>query len=122
MPHAHIVTTTTHKTLRGPRGGMVLCQPEFADAVDKGCPMVLGGPLPQAMAAKAIAFREALDDSFQGYAQRIVDNARVLAEQLQRRGCEVLTGGTDNHIVLADVTGSYGLTGRQAEARCGPWG
>jgi len=94
----------------------VLCQPQFADAVDKGCPMVLGGPLPHAMAAKAIAFREALDDSFCQYAQRIVTNARVLAEQLRRRGCEVLTGGTDNHIVLADVAASYGLTGRQAES------
>jgi glycine hydroxymethyltransferase len=116
VPHAHIVTTTTHKTLRGPRGGMVLCQPEFVDAVDKGCPTVLGGPLPHAMAAKAVALQEALDGSFGDYAHRIVANARVLAEQLQRRGCEVLTGGTDNHIVLADVAASYGLTGRQAES------
>jgi len=116
VAHAHVVTSTTHKTLRGPRGGLVLCQPEFAEAVDKGCPTVLGGPLPHAMAAKAIALREALDDSFRQYAQRIVANARALAEQLLRRGCEVLTGGTDNHIVLADVAASYGLTGRQAES------
>jgi glycine hydroxymethyltransferase len=115
VAHAHVVTTTTHKTLRGPRGGMVLCQPEFADAVDKGCPAILGGPLPHAMAAKAVAFTEALEPSFAGYAQRIVDNARTLAEGLQTRGLTVLTGGTDNHIVLADVATSYGLSGRQAE-------
>jgi glycine hydroxymethyltransferase len=114
--HAHVVTTTTHKTLRGPRGGMVLCQPEFAEAVDKGCPTVLGGPLPHAMAAKAIALREALHPSFQEYARNIVTNARSLAEELQRRGGAVLTGGTDNHIVLMDVAESYGLTGRQAES------
>jgi glycine hydroxymethyltransferase len=113
--HAHIVTSTTHKTMRGPRGGFVLCQPEFADAVDKGCPTILGGPLPHAMAAKAVAFREALDHSFADYAARIVENSRSLAEQLQRRGCTVVTGGTDNHIVLVDVA-AEGLTGRQAES------
>jgi glycine hydroxymethyltransferase len=116
VPFAHVVTTTTHKTLRGPRGGMVLCTSEFASAVDKGCPMVLGGPLPHAMAAKAVALREALEPGFQQYAQRIVDNARSLAEELQRRGGTVLTGGTDNHLVLLDVAASYGLTGRQAES------
>jgi glycine hydroxymethyltransferase len=115
VPHAHILTTTTHKTLRGPRGGMVLCQPEFADAVDKGCPTILGGPLPNMMAAKAVALREALDGSFIDYAARIVQNSRGLAEHLQRRGCTVLTGGTDNHIVLVDVA-RRGLTGRQAES------
>jgi glycine hydroxymethyltransferase len=115
VPFAHIVTSTTHKTLRGPRGGLVLCQPEFADAVDKGCPAILGGPLPHVMAAKAVAFREASQDSFQDYAARIVANARTLAEELQRRGLDVLTGGTDNHIVLTDVAATYGLTGRQAE-------
>jgi len=114
--HAHVVTTTTHKTLRGPRGGMVMCTAEYAPAVDKGCPMVLGGPLPHAMAAKAVALREALDPSFRDYAHAIVDNSRALAEELQRRGAQVLTGGTDNHIVLVDVTASYGLTGRQAES------
>ncbi|WP_433619350.1 glycine hydroxymethyltransferase [Dactylosporangium sp. CA-139114] len=116
VPYAHVVTSTTHKTLRGPRGGLVLCVPEFADAVDKGCPTVLGGPLPHAIAAKAVALREALQPSFADYAHRIVDNARTLAEQLQQRKVEVVTGGTDNHIVLADVTTTYGLTGRQAES------
>jgi glycine hydroxymethyltransferase len=116
VPHAHVVTTTTHKTLRGPRGGMVLCVPEFAEAVDKGCPTVLGGPLPHAIAAKAVALREALRPSFRDYAARIVENAQTLAEQLLRRKVEVLTGGTDNHLVLADVAASFGLTGRQAES------
>jgi glycine hydroxymethyltransferase len=119
--HAHVVTTTTHKTLRGPRGGMVMCTPEYAPAVDKGCPMVLGGPLPHAMAAKAVALQEALDPGFRDYAHAIVDNARTLADGLQSRGGTVLTGGTDNHIVLLDVTASYGLTGRQAESALRSW-
>ncbi|MFI7429921.1 glycine hydroxymethyltransferase [Micromonospora sp. NPDC049836] len=114
VPHAHIVTTTTHKSLRGPRGGMVLCGPELADQVDRGCPMVLGGPLPHVMAAKAVALAEARRPDFADYAQRIVDNARALADGLLRRGAKLVTGGTDNHLVLIDVTG-YGLTGRQAE-------
>jgi glycine hydroxymethyltransferase len=114
VPHAHIVTTTTHKTLRGPRGGMVLCQPELAKAVNQGCPMVLGGPLPHVMAAKAVAFAEARQPDFQLYAQRVVANAQALADGLQARGTRLVTGGTDNHLVLIDVTG-YGLTGRQAE-------
>jgi glycine hydroxymethyltransferase len=115
IPHAHIVTTTTHKSLRGPRGGMVLCQSELAEFVDKGCPMVLGGPLPNVMAAKAVAFAEARRPDFQVYAQRIVDNAVALAEGLMRRGAKLVTDGTDNHIVLIDVR-NYGLTGRQAES------
>ncbi|MBW4701363.1 MULTISPECIES: glycine hydroxymethyltransferase [unclassified Micromonospora] len=114
VPHAHIVTTTTHKSLRGPRGGMVLCGPELADQVDRGCPMVLGGPLPHVMAAKAVALAEARRPDFADYAQRIVDNAQALAEGLLRRGTTLVTGGTDNHLVLLDVSG-YGLTGRQAE-------
>ncbi|WP_320064100.1 glycine hydroxymethyltransferase [Micromonospora sp. RTGN7] len=114
VPHAHIVTTTTHKSLRGPRGGMVLCGPELADQVDRGCPMVLGGPLPHVMAAKAVALAEARRPDFAGYAQRIVDNAQALAEGLLSRGATLVTGGTDNHLVLIDVSG-YGLTGRQAE-------
>ncbi|MEU1753191.1 glycine hydroxymethyltransferase [Micromonospora matsumotoense] len=114
VPHAHIVTTTTHKSLRGPRGGMVLCGPELADQVDRGCPMVLGGPLPHVMAAKAVALAEARRPDFTDYAQRIVDNAQALAEGLLRRGTTLVTGGTDNHLVLLDVS-SYGLTGRQAE-------
>ena len=115
VPFAHIVTTTTHKSLRGPRGGMVLCQPELADLVDKGCPMVLGGPMPHVMAAKAVALAEARLPSFAVYAQAIADNAKSLAEGLLKRGVTLVTGGTDNHLVLLDVATSYGLTGRQAE-------
>ncbi|PJE95738.1 serine hydroxymethyltransferase [Streptomyces carminius] len=114
VPHANIVTTTTHKSLRGPRGGMVLCDEALAEHVDRGCPMVLGGPLPNVMAAKAVALAEARQPDFRTYAQRIVDNAAALAEGLTRRGAALVTGGTDNHLVLIDVTG-YGLTGRQAE-------
>ena len=114
IPHAHIVTSTTHKSLRGPRGGMVLAQPELADQVDRGCPMVLGGPLSHVMGAKAVALAEARRPEFQDYARRIVDNAKALAEGLTRRGATVVSGGTDNHLVLVDVD-KYGLTGRQAE-------
>lgn len=115
VPHAHVVTSTSHKSLRGPRGGFVLAQPEFADAVDRGCPMVLGGPLPHVMAAKAVAFAEARQPSFAGYAQAIADNAQSLADGLKRRGARLVTDGTDNHLVLLDVT-AFGLTGRQAES------
>ncbi|MGY1778196.1 glycine hydroxymethyltransferase [Geodermatophilus sp. SYSU D00804] len=115
VPHAHVVTSTSHKSLRGPRGGFVLAQPEYSDAVDRGCPMVLGGPLPHVMAAKAVAFAEARRPEFAGYAQAVVDNAVSLAEGLSRRGARLVTGGTDNHIVLLDVSG-FGLTGRQAES------
>ncbi|MFD3456556.1 glycine hydroxymethyltransferase [Streptomyces sp. NPDC058691] len=116
VPHAQIVTTTTHKSLRGPRGGMVLCDSSLAEQVDRGCPMVLGGPLPHVMAAKAVALAEARHTDFHGYAQRIVDNSKALAEGLLRRGTTLVTGGTDNHLALIDVESSYGLTGRQAEA------
>jgi glycine hydroxymethyltransferase len=116
VAHAQVVTTTTHKTLRGPRGGMVLCTDEFAEFVDKGCPMVLGGPLPHAIAAKAVALREAAAPSFQQYASRVVENAQALAEASIQEGMEVLTGGTDNHLLLLDVAASFGLTGRQAES------
>jgi glycine hydroxymethyltransferase len=115
VPHAHVTTTTTHKSLRGPRGGLVLATEEYAGAVDKGCPMVLGGPLSHVMAAKAVALAEARQPSFQDYAQRIADNAKALAEGFLTRGARLVTGGTDNHIVLLDVT-SFGLTGRQAES------
>lgn len=94
---------------------MVLCQPELADLVDKGCPMVLGGPMPHVMAAKAVALAEARLPSFALYAQAITDNARSLAEGLLKRGVTLVTGGTDNHLILLDVATSYGLTGRQAE-------
>src|SRR5664279_3249136 len=86
VPHAQVTTTTTHKSLRGPRGGMVLCQPEFTDAVDRGCPMVLGGPLGHVMAAKAVALAEARQPSFRAYAQDVADNAVALAAGLTRRG------------------------------------
>ncbi len=115
VPHAHIITTTTHKTLRGPRGGMVLCHEELAEHVDRGCPMVLGGPLAHVMAAKAVALAEARTADFRAYAQRVVDNAAALADGLLRRGVALVTGGTDNHLVLLDVS-AHGLTGRQAEA------
>uniref|UniRef100_UPI0035CB78D3 glycine hydroxymethyltransferase n=1 Tax=uncultured Jatrophihabitans sp. TaxID=1610747 RepID=UPI0035CB78D3 len=115
VPHAHVVTTTTHKSLRGPRGGMVLCQPEFADSVDRGCPMVLGGPLGHVMAAKAVALAEARQPTFATYAQAVADNAVTLAEGLDKRGARLVTGGTENHLVLVDVS-SFGLTGRQAES------
>jgi glycine hydroxymethyltransferase len=115
VAHAHIVTTTTHKTLRGPRGGMVLCQKDWAETIDRGCPLVLGGPLPHVMAAKAVAFWEASQPSFATYAQRVVDNAQALAEALMQRGVPVLTQGTDNHLVMLDLR-RMGLNGRQAEA------
>jgi glycine hydroxymethyltransferase len=115
VPHAHVTTSTTHKSLRGPRGGLVLCQPEYADAVDRGCPMVLGGPLGHVMAAKAVALAEARQPAFQDYARRVADNAVALAEGLVRRGARIVTGGTDNHLVLIDVS-TFGVTGRQAES------
>ncbi len=115
VPHAHVVTTTTHKSLRGPRGGLVLATEEYADAVDKGCPMVLGGPLSHVMAAKAVALAEARRPEFQTYASRVADNAQSLAEGFVKRDALLVTGGTDNHLVLLDVSG-FGLTGRQAES------
>jgi len=116
LPHAHIVTSTTHKSLRGPRGGVVLSNdPEIAPFIDKGCPMVLGGPLANVMAAKAVCFAEAKKPEFATYAQQIADNAHALAEGLKSRGAKLVTDGTNNHIVLVDVT-SFGLTGRQAES------
>ena len=114
--HAHIITSTTHKSLRGPRGGMVLCTAEYAAFVDRGCPMVLGGPMPHVMAAKAVALAEARTPNFANYAQRIIDNADALAHGLVRRGVRLVTGGTENHLVLMDVTTGFGLTGRQAES------
>ncbi|MCB0910450.1 MAG: glycine hydroxymethyltransferase [Propionibacteriaceae bacterium] len=115
IPYADVVASTTHKSLRGPRGGFVLATAEYQPAVDRGCPMVLGGPLSHIMAAKAVAFAEARQTSFQTYAQAVADNAKTLADGLLRRGVDLVTGGTDNHIVLLDV-GSFGLTGRQAES------
>jgi glycine hydroxymethyltransferase len=116
VPFADVVTSTTHKSLRGPRGGFVLCTSEYAPYVDKGCPMVLGGPLPHVMAAKAVAFAEARQPAFAAYAAAILANAQALADGLLRRGVSLVSGGTSNHLVLMDVAASYGLTGRQAES------
>jgi glycine hydroxymethyltransferase len=115
VPHAHVVTSTSHKSLRGPRGGFILATEEYAPSVDRGCPMVLGGPLSHVMAAKAVALAEARQPEFRTYAQAIADNAKSLAEGFLSRGAKLVTGGTDNHIVLLDVS-SFGLTGRQAES------
>jgi glycine hydroxymethyltransferase len=115
IPHAHVVTTTTHKTLRGPRAGMVLSTKEFAEALDKGCPLTMGGPLPHVIAAKAVAFREAGTADFKTYAAKIVENSKALAAAFMANGLDVLTGGTDNHLMLVNVR-TIGLTGRQAES------
>lgn len=114
IPFADIVTSTTHKTLRGPRGGLVLAKAHMKEFVDRGCPMVLGGPLPHVIAAKAVAFKEALQPSFKIYAQNVIDNAQMLGKTLLEEGYSVLTGGTDNHMVIVDVS-QHGLTGRHAE-------
>lgn len=115
VPYADIVTSTTHKTLRGPRGGLILCKKEYREVIDKGCPLVLGGPLPHVMAAKAVAFKEANSEAFQNYAKQVVLNAQAFAESLLRKDVRLVTGGTDNHLLVVDVMSSFGLTGRQAE-------
>ena len=112
---ADVVTTTTHKTLRGPRGGLILCKEEFRESVDKGCPLVIGGPLPHVMAAKLVALKEAETEEFRSYARKIVDNSSHLADAFMKKDATVLTGGTDNHLMLLDVS-RYGLNGRQAES------
>ncbi len=114
IPHAQIVTSTTHKTLRGPRGGFVLCTKEYAEYVDKGCPLVIGGPLPHMLAAKAVAFHEANLPSFKEYARNIVANSRALAHALIDLGFTLATAGTDNHLMLINVAESCGITGAQA--------
>jgi glycine hydroxymethyltransferase len=115
VPHAHIVTTTTHKTLRGPRAGLILCQQQFAAAVDKCVfPGQQGGPLVHVIAAKAVAFGEALQPSFREYASQIVRNAKVLAEALAEQGFRVISGGTDTHVLLIDVF-AKGILGSEAE-------
>lgn len=115
VAHAHVVTSTTHKTLRGPRGGIVLCVKEFAESVDKGCPLVIGGPLGHCMAAKAVALTEANTPAYKQYAANIAENARTLAEACIANGMTIATGGTDNHLMLINVT-PFGLSGRQAES------
>ncbi len=115
VPHAHLVTTTTHKTLRGPRAGMILCQQQFAAAVDRSVfPGQQGGPLVHVIAGKAAAFREALEPEFKQYAQQVVVNARALAETLMGEGYRVISGGTDTHVMLVDVF-SRGILGSEAE-------
>lgn len=114
IPYGDVVTSTTHKTLRGPRGGIVLCKKEFASGLDKGCPSVLGGPLPHVMAAKAIAFQEANQPSFKTYAHKIVENSQALAEAFLSKGLRLVTGGTDNHLLVVDLT-QFRLTGRHGE-------
>ena len=119
VPHAQIVTTTTHKTLRGPRAGLVLCQQPYAAAVDKSVfPGQQGGPLVHIIAAKAAAFKEVLQPEFKVYAQQIVANAKVLAEALQSEGFRVVSGGTDTHLMLIDVF-AKGILGSEAEAALG---
>jgi glycine hydroxymethyltransferase len=115
VPHAHFVTTTTHKTLRGPRGGMILCKEEFAKQIDKSIfPGIQGGPLMHVIAAKAVAFGEALQDSFKTYIEQVKENASRLAEALKKEGLTIVSDGTDNHLLLVDVR-SLNLTGKVAE-------
>ncbi len=122
VPHAHIVTSTTHKTLRGPRAGMILSRQEFAPAIDKVVfPGMQGGPLVHIIAAKAVCFREALQPEFQDYARQIVSNAKMLAETLAAEGFRIISGGTDTHLMLVDVF-SKGMLGSDAEKALGEAG
>ncbi|MEA2514623.1 MAG: glycine hydroxymethyltransferase [Thermomicrobiales bacterium] len=115
IPHAHVTMTTTHKTLRGPRGGMIVTSEEFAKAIDKTIfPGLQGGPLMHVIAGKAVAFGEALQPAFRAYSQAIIDNAQALASSLIDRGLPIVSGGTDTHVMLVDV-GAIGLSGKQAE-------
>jgi glycine hydroxymethyltransferase len=116
VPYADVVTTTTHKTLRGPRGGMILCRARYAPAIDKAVfPGIQGGPLMHVIAAKAVALKEAQQPEFKEYQRQIVKNARALARFLMDRGFELVSGGTDNHLMLVDLR-NKGVTGREAEA------
>ena len=117
VPYAHVVTTTTHKTLRGPRGGMILCKEDFAKQIDKAVfPGTQGGPLMHIIAAKAVALGEALTDEFKDYQKQVVKNAAVLADELMKRGVNIVSGGTDNHLMLLDLR-SKGITGKELEHR-----
>ena len=117
VPYAHFVTSTTHKTLRGPRGGIILCKQEFAKDLDRNVfPGIQGGPLMHVIARKAVCFGEALKPEFTDYARQIIANCQALCEALQQEGLRIVTGGTDNHLILADVKSSYGITGKKAEA------
>lgn len=115
VEYADFVTTTTHKTLRGPRGGLILCKNEFAQKLDKSIfPGIQGGPLMHIIAAKAVCFKEAMEDSFKSYQQQILNNAKVLSQELANRGFRIVSGGTDNHLMLVDLR-NKGLTGKEAE-------
>ncbi len=117
VPHAEFVTTTTHKTLRGPRGGMIICREEFAKEIDKTIfPGIQGGPLVHVIAAKAVAFKEALSPEFRNYQQQILKNASTMAKVLMDKGFKVVSGGTDNHLFLLDLT-PQDITGKDAEKR-----
>ena len=116
VPYAHVVTTTTHKTLRGPRGGLILCKEELGKQIDKAIfPGTQGGPLMHIIAAKAVAFKEAMSDDFKKYQQQIVKNAKKLSNELIERGISLVSGGTDNHLMLIDLT-NKGKTGKEIEA------
>lgn len=122
VPYADVITSTTHKTLRGPRGGFILCRKELASKIDAAVfPEMQGGPLMHAIAAKAVAFREALEPSFTDYQRSVLDNALILAGELERLGLRLVSGGTDNHMVLVDLT-ETGVTGREAEEALGAAG
>jgi glycine hydroxymethyltransferase len=122
VPHAQIVTTTTHKTLRGPRSGMILCKQEYAAAIDKTTfPGMQGGPLVHIIAAKAVCFKEAMTPEFRDYSRQIVANAKVLAETMTAEGFRVISGGTDTHVMLVDVF-SKGMLGSEAEDALGKAG
>lgn len=117
VPYADFVTTTTHKTLRGPRGGMILCKEEFAKAIDKAVfPGIQGGPLMHVIAGKAVCLKEAMTEDFKEYQKQIIKNAKVLAEELMNKGVNVLSGGTDNHLLLLDLR-NLSITGLEAETR-----
>lgn len=116
VPYADFVTSTTHKTLRGPRGGLILCKEEYAKAIDKTIfPGIQGGPLEHVIAAKAVCFREALEPAFTEYIDQVVLNCKILAEELVKRGFKLVSGGTDNHLMLIDLT-SKNMTGKEAES------
>ena len=119
VPYADFVTTTTHKTLRGPRGGMILCKEQYAKAIDKAIfPGTQGGPLEHVIAGKAVCFKEALSDEFKAYQHQIVLNAKAMAEEFTRQGIRLVSGGTDNHLMLLDLTGT-GVTGKALETLLG---
>ena len=117
VPYAHFVTSTTHKTLRGPRGGLILCKEEFAKQIDKAVfPGIQGGPLCHIVAGKAICFYEAMQPEFREYQERVLRNAKALCEAMREEGFRIISGTTDNHMVLIDVMHACGLTGRKLES------